>query len=83
LTADKAAPNLSGMETIFDLVNARAGSQAELARKLGISAASIVDWRRVGRIPAERVLEVSRVTGLSPHLLRPDIYPDPKWAPPT
>jgi DNA-binding transcriptional regulator YdaS (Cro superfamily) len=70
------------MDTIFDLINQRAGSQAELARRLGIRPTSIIDWRRAGRIPAERVLEVSRVTGLSPHLLRPDIYPDPGWAPP-
>lgn len=70
------------MDTIFDLVNQRAGSQAELARRLGIRATSIIDWRRAGRIPAERVLDVARITGLSPHLLRADIYPDPSWTPP-
>jgi DNA-binding transcriptional regulator YdaS (Cro superfamily) len=70
------------MDTIFDLINQRAGSQAELARRLGIKPTSIIDWRRAGRVPAERVLAVSRLTGLSPHLLRPDIYPDPSWAPP-
>ena len=70
------------MDTIFDLINQRAGSQAELARRLGIKPTSIIDWRRAGQIPAERVLAVSRITGLSPHLLRADLYPDPAWIPP-
>lgn len=70
------------MDTIFDLINQRAGSQAELARRLHIKPTSIIDWRRSGRIPAERVLDVARITGLSPHLLRADIYPDPAWTPP-
>ena len=35
-------------------------------------------WRRV---PAERVLEVERLTGVSRHELRPDLYPPPIEAP--
>jgi DNA-binding transcriptional regulator YdaS (Cro superfamily) len=47
-------------------------SAAQLARLLGISPASISLWRRV---PAERVIEVERVTGISRHVIRPDLYP--------
>lgn len=46
-----------------------------LSRLLGISAPSVWEWRRRGRIPAERVLQVERVTGVSRHILRPDLYP--------
>jgi DNA-binding transcriptional regulator YdaS (Cro superfamily) len=50
-------------------------SGAELARRLGnITSQAISQWRR---IPAERVLEVERVTGIPRHELRPDIYPPP------
>jgi DNA-binding transcriptional regulator YdaS (Cro superfamily) len=70
------------MDTIFDLINDRAGSQARLAERLGISAPAIVEWKRRGQVPAERVLAVSRVTGLTPHTIRPDLYPDPSWIPP-
>jgi len=52
-----------------------AGSQHELARRLRIKAQSVTKWTRV---PAERVLQVERVTGVSRHDLRPDLYPRPK-----
>lgn len=53
---------------------AAAGNKSELARRLGVKVQSIQQWRR---IPAERVLDVERVTGISRHDLRPDIYPAP------
>lgn len=46
-----------------------------LAAQLGVRYQSIQDWLTTGRIPAERVLAVERVTGISRHELRPDIYP--------
>jgi DNA-binding transcriptional regulator YdaS (Cro superfamily) len=73
---------LFGMDTLFDLLNERAGGQSQLARRLGVTPPAILDWRRRGQIPAERVLAISRITGLSPNLLRPDLYPDPTWVPP-
>jgi DNA-binding transcriptional regulator YdaS (Cro superfamily) len=48
------------------------GSKSELARKLGVKVQSIQQWTR---IPAERVLEVERITGIPRHVLRPDLYP--------
>src|SRR5262245_57837294 len=48
-----------------------AGSVTELARRIGISQPSGSNWSRV---PAERVLAVEAVTGVSRTILRPDIY---------
>ena len=50
------------------------GMASELARHFGITRAAVTHWR-TSRIPAERVLEVERITGVSRHDLRPDIYP--------
>jgi DNA-binding transcriptional regulator YdaS (Cro superfamily) len=48
-----------------------AGGRAALARELGISKAAVSQWRR---IPVGRALDVERLTGISRHRLRPDIY---------
>lgn len=50
-----------------------AGNISELARRLGLTNQAVGKWARV---PAERVLEVERVTGVSRYRLRPDIYGD-------
>ena len=50
-------------------------NQQTLAGLLGVRQPTISRWIS-GRIPAERVLEVSRVTGIPAFDLRPDIYPD-------
>ena len=49
-----------------------AGGQAELARLIGITAQAISQWDEV---PPLRVLVVERVSGVSRHELRPDLYP--------
>jgi DNA-binding transcriptional regulator YdaS (Cro superfamily) len=51
---------------------AKAGGMRALARAIGIRYQSIQAWR--DRIPAERVLDVERVTGISREKLRPDMY---------
>lgn len=51
---------------------AAAGNKSELARRLGVKVQSIQQWKR---IPAERVLDVERVTGIPRGELRPDLYP--------
>lgn len=50
-----------------------AGGVSELARRLGISQPSVSNWTRV---PADRVVAVERVTGVSRSQLRPDLYTD-------
>ncbi|RVM04554.1 transcriptional regulator [Sinorhizobium meliloti] len=54
------------------LVIDRVGSASELARKLGITPAAVLQWQRV---PVSRVLSVERISGVSRHVLRPDFYP--------
>ena len=49
-------------------------TQAALAEALGVQPPALCKWER-GRIPAERVLEVERATGIPRQRLRPDIYP--------
>jgi TorA maturation chaperone TorD len=49
-----------------------AGGIGVLARALGISQPSVSNWQR---IPAERVLAVEALTGVSRSVLRPDLYP--------
>jgi TorA maturation chaperone TorD len=51
------------------------GGVSELARKLGISQPSISNWNRV---PAERVISVESLTGVSRAVLRPDLYREEK-----
>ena len=46
-------------------------TRAEMARRLGISRAAVAQWRKV---PAERLVEVERVTGVSRAILRPDLF---------
>ncbi|MGN6572892.1 MAG: Cro/CI family transcriptional regulator [Pseudolabrys sp.] len=47
------------------------GGVGELARQIGISQPSVSNWARV---PAERVLAVEALTGVSRNTLRPDLY---------
>lgn len=54
----------------------RAGSQSAFARIIGRSQPTVYEWLRGNRpLPAEHVLTVERETGVSKHLLRPDLYP--------
>ena len=54
----------------------RALLEQRLAERLNMAASTITQWPRV---PAERVLAVEAVTGISRYDLRPDVYgPAPK-----
>jgi DNA-binding transcriptional regulator YdaS (Cro superfamily) len=56
----------------------KAGGVVSLANGLGIKHTSLHAWRRV---PAERVLEFERLTGISRYIVRPDVYgPRPEAA---
>lgn len=43
---------------------------------LNVRVPTFYDWQRVGRIPAERCLDVERLTGVPRHIMRPDVYGD-------
>ena len=59
------------MEDIQTILGKERGLKTRLARELGITHGAVMQWRKV---PAERVLDVERITGISRHELRPDIY---------
>lgn len=60
------------MEEALDRAKKSAGGPVGLAGKLGgITPQAISQWKRV---PVGRVLDVERITGVSRHDLRPDIF---------
>lgn len=56
----------------FDLAVSRVGGRRALASAMGVSVQALVRWRR--RIPAERVLGLEALSGVSREVLRPDLY---------
>lgn len=53
-----------------DILRSRGITQSAVASALGLNKATISRWQRV---PAERVVEVERITGIPRHELRPDL----------
>jgi DNA-binding transcriptional regulator YdaS (Cro superfamily) len=47
------------------------GGPSALARKIGIRAQAVSQWRKC---PSSQVLKVEAATGVSRHILRPDLY---------
>lgn len=60
------------MDVVIAFALRKAGGRTALAKKLGISPQAISQWKE---IPVLRVLEIERITGVSRHDLRPDVYP--------
>jgi DNA-binding transcriptional regulator YdaS (Cro superfamily) len=60
---------------VMERIIKAAGGQSELARRLDIRQQSVYQWVVRGRVPAERVLDVERITGVPRHQIRPDLYP--------
>lgn len=48
----------------------------EFGGRFGVNKSTVQRWED-GRVPAERVLDVERSTGVPCHELRPDLYPAP------
>lgn len=62
---EKLSPE--GFEALF-------GSTTELATRLKVPVPTVGAWKLRGKIPAERVPEVSRATGIPAHRIRPDLF---------
>jgi DNA-binding transcriptional regulator YdaS (Cro superfamily) len=60
------------MHTAIQTAVKKAGGMRALARAIGVSYQAIQSWTT--RIPAERVLDVERATGIPREKLRPDLY---------
>jgi DNA-binding transcriptional regulator YdaS (Cro superfamily) len=60
------------MDALHGYLKAGRGRAQDLAAKLGISPSAISQWHRV---PAERTIDIERLTGIPRHDLRPDLYP--------
>lgn len=60
------------MEEICEKAKTIAGGPAALAKAIGgLTSQAVSQWKK---IPAERVLDVESVTGISRHDLRPDVF---------
>lgn len=54
----------------------RIGGKAKLADALRVTRSAVSHWVKGGELPVKRVLEIERLTGVSRHKLRPDIFGD-------
>lgn len=52
----------------------KAGGAAALANSLGLQRTAVTNWKMRGRIPAEHCRDIERITGISRHELRPDVF---------
>lgn len=59
------------MDKLTAWLNGGHGRVTGLAAHLNITHSAVCQWTRV---PSERVLAVEEFTGISRHVLRPDIY---------
>lgn len=62
------------MENLRNTLAERGFHMADLARAAGVNKSTVTRWAK-RRVPAEQVLHVERLTGISRHDLRPDLYP--------
>jgi DNA-binding transcriptional regulator YdaS (Cro superfamily) len=62
-------------ENPVDLAASAVGGQNRLAEVLKVSPQAVNKWKRLRRIPPNRVLPVAKATGVPVHVLRPDLYP--------
>lgn len=57
-----------GLQTAIDKMR----GVTNLARKLKVTRSAIYQWG--DKVPAERVVDIERLTGVPRELLRPDLY---------
>ncbi|MEW9274893.1 YdaS family helix-turn-helix protein [Gluconobacter oxydans] len=58
---------------IDDIIRAAGGPQ-RVGGEIGRSHSAVCRWRQV---PAVHVCKLSKMSGIAPHLIRPDVFPAP------
>ncbi|MDZ7895338.1 MAG: Cro/CI family transcriptional regulator [Sphingobium sp.] len=72
MVVDQESPSVLALRKAVDLL----GGQSAMARLVGVTQQAVWKWIAHGKeLPAEHVLKVEANTGISRHLLRPDLYP--------
>ena len=61
------------MPNLVELLRSRDIKLIDVAKAANVDKATVSRWAR-RRIPAERVVDVERITGIPRHELRPDIF---------
>lgn len=59
------------MDELLAYLDAKHGRRIQLARALGVTPGAVSQWNQV---PADRAIDVERLTGISRHQLRPDVF---------
>lgn len=72
---------MSSEPTVAETLALKGLKLSDVARAIGVNKSALTRWKQ-RRVPAERVLDVERVTGIPRHELRPDLYPEPAPATP-
>lgn len=63
-------------DDVIERAETIAGGGSALAAMLGVRPSAISNWKKDG-VPAARVGALSAITGVPPHRIRPDLFPDP------
>jgi DNA-binding transcriptional regulator YdaS (Cro superfamily) len=71
----KGARDASDDSDIVAQAVTAAGGAHVVAKKFEISRQAVEKWVKQGWVPAERVLGLEALSGVSRHRLAPDIYP--------
>lgn len=67
----------AAMHLVSDIIK-DAGGVTKIAVELGVPVATVSSWGLRNQVPATRVLDFERITGVPRHEIRPDIYPAPQ-----
>ena len=47
---------------------------SDMAKELGLTRAAVYSWKKKNKIPAQHILKVEALSGISRYDLAPDIY---------
>ena len=76
---NQGRPSIIGNQEALARAAEVVGGFVKLAQMMEIAPSSVYMWVNRGRVPAERVIAIERLTGVPRHELRPDIYPPEEY----